>query len=154
MQLIQFKLKSWAELDKSELYQLLQLRAQIFVVEQECAYQDLDGQDPEALHLLASDEHQTLVAYARLYETQIDTKDYVAIGRVCTAETYRGQGISRQLMQQAISYIESNQKKPITLSAQAYLEQFYQSLGFATVSEPYLEDGIPHIRMIKDELGA
>ncbi|WP_196597946.1 GNAT family N-acetyltransferase [Kangiella spongicola] len=154
MQLIQFKLKSWAELEKSELYQLLQLRAQIFVVEQECAYQDLDGQDPEALHLLASDEHQTLVAYARLYETQIDTKDYVAIGRVCTAEAYRGQGISRQLMQQAISYIESNQKKPITVSAQAYLEQFYQSLGFATVSEPYLEDGIPHIRMIKDELGA
>ena len=147
-------MKSWAELDKSELYQLLQLRAQIFVVEQECAYQDLDGQDPEALHLLASDEHQTLVAYARLYETQIDTKDYVAIGRVCTAEAYRGQGISRQLMQQAISYIESNQKKPITVSAQAYLEQFYQSLGFATVSEPYLEDGIPHIRMIKDELGA
>ncbi|PXF64663.1 GNAT family N-acetyltransferase [Kangiella spongicola] len=151
---MQFKLKSWAELEKSELYQLLQLRAQIFVVEQECAYQDLDGQDPEALHLLASDEHQTLVAYARLYETQIDTKDYVAIGRVCTAEAYRGQGISRQLMQQAISYIESNQKKPITVSAQAYLEQFYQSLGFATVSEPYLEDGIPHIRMIKDELGA
>ena len=154
MQLTQFQMKSWAELDKSELYQLLQLRAQIFVVEQECAYQDLDGQDPEALHLLASDEHQTLVAYARLYETQIDTKDYVAIGRVCTAEAYRGQGISRQLMQQAISYIESNQKKPITVSAQAYLEQFYQSLGFATVSEPYLEDGIPHIRMIKDELGA
>ena len=154
MQLTQFQMKSWAELEKSELYQLLQLRAQIFVVEQECAYQDLDGQDPEALHLLASDEHQTLVAYARLYETQIDTKDYVAIGRVCTAEAYRGQGISRQLMQQAISYIESNQKKPITLSAQAYLEQFYQSLGFATVSEPYLEDGIPHIRMIKDELGA
>ena len=147
-------MKSWAELDKSELYQLLQLRAQIFVVEQECAYQDLDGQDPEALHLLASDEHQTLVAYARLYETQIDTKDYVAIGRVCTAEAYRGQGISRQLMQQAISYIESNQKKPITVSAQAYLEHFYQSLGFATVSEPYLEDGIPHIRMIKDEQGA
>ena len=154
MQLTQFQMKSWAELDKSELYQLLQLRAQIFVVEQECAYQDLDGQDPEALHLLASDEHQTLVAYARLYETQIDTKDYVAIGRVCTAKAYRGQGISRQLMQQAISYIESSLKKPITVSAQAYLEQFYQSLGFATVSEPYLEDGIPHIRMIKDELGA
>lgn len=148
------QLKSWAELDKSELYQLLQLRAKVFVVEQECAYEDVDGQDVEALHLLASDEHQTLVAYARLYDIQIDAKDYVAIGRVCTAKAHRRQGISRQLMEQAIAYIESNQKKPTTVSAQVYLKQFYQSFGFVTVSEPYLEDGIPHIRMIKDELGA
>ncbi|WP_343988555.1 GNAT family N-acetyltransferase [Kangiella japonica] len=154
MRHINVQLKNWAELDKSELYQLLKLRAEVFVVEQECAYQDVDGQDPDALHLLAADEKQSLIAYARLYDTQIEGKDYIAIGRVCTAEAFRGQGISRQLMEQAISYIESNQKKPITVSAQAYLEQFYQSLGFATVSEPYLEDGIPHIRMIKDELGA
>ena len=154
MQPTQFQLKRWAELDKSELYQLLQLRAQIFVVEQECAYQDLDGQDPDALHLLASDEHQTLVAYARLYDIQIDAKDYIAIGRVCTDKEQRGKGVSRQMMEYAISHIESTIKKPITVSAQAYLEQFYQSLGFVTVSEPYLEDGIPHIRMIRDELGA
>lgn len=152
MNVIQVQLKSWAELGKTELYQLLQLRSEIFVVEQECAYQDVDGQDSDALHLLATNEQQVLVAYARLYDTQIDGKDFVAIGRVCTDKSFRGRGISRQLMEQAMSYIDSNLKLPITLSAQLYLENFYQSLGFKTISEPYLEDDIPHIRMIKDDL--
>lgn len=146
-----YEIKSWEELDTHELYQLLQLRSEVFVVEQECAYQDLDAQDFEAMHLTAkAPNHKALMAYARIYTTVIDEKEYAAIGRVCTAKTYRGQGISRQLMNHAIQFITQNKELPITVSAQAYLETFYHSLGFETVSEPYLEDGIPHIRMVRE----
>ena len=148
----QYSIKSWAELNTLDLYQLLQLRCEVFVVEQECAYQDLDGQDFESMHLTArTPSNQSLMAYARIYTTKIEEKEYAAIGRVCTAKKYRGQGVSRQLMEYAIQYIKENQKLPITVSAQAYLETFYQSLGFQTVSEPYLEDGIPHIRMVREK---
>ena len=144
-------IKSWAELEKVELYQLLQLRSEVFVVEQECAYQDVDGQDFEAVHLMVKTRSdKSLIAYARIYAASIEGKEYAAIGRVCTAKQYRGQGVSRQLMEYAIQYIKDNQRLPITVSAQAYLEAFYQSLGFEIVSEPYLEDGIPHIRMVKE----
>ena len=152
MESYHYDFKRWSELGTSELYQLLQLRSEVFVVEQECAYQDLDGQDFEALHLTArAPTTQSLMAYARVYTTKIDEKEYAAIGRVCTAKKYRGQGISRQLMERAIQFINENQKLPITVSAQAYLEVFYHSLGFETVSEPYLEDGIPHIRMVREK---
>lgn len=148
----QYSIKSWAELNTLDLYQLLQLRSEVFVVEQECAYQDLDGQDFESVHLTArTPSNKSLMAYARIYTTKIEEKEYAAIGRVCTAKTYRGQGVSRQLMEYAIQYIKENQKLPITVSAQAYLEIFYQSLGFQTISEPYLEDGIPHIRMVREK---
>lgn len=148
----QYSIKSWAELNTLDLYQLLQLRSEVFVVEQECAYQDLDGQDFESVHLTArTPSNKSLMAYARIYTTTIEEKEYAAIGRVCTTKTYRGQGVSRQLMEYAIQYIKENQKLPITVSAQAYLEIFYQSLGFQTISEPYLEDGIPHIRMVKEK---
>ena len=148
----QYSIKSWAELNTLDLYQLLQLRSEVFVVEQECAYQDLDGQDFESVHLTArTPSNKSLMAYARIYTTKIEEKEYAAIGRVCTAKTYRGQGVSRQLMEYAIQYIKENQKLPITVSAQAYLEIFYQCLGFQTISEPYLEDGIPHIRMVREK---
>ena len=144
-------IKSWAELDTVELYQLLQLRSEVFVVEQECAYQDVDRLDFEAVHLMVkTPSDKSLIAYARIYAASIEGKEYAAIGRVCTAKQYRGQGVSRQLMEYAIQYIKDNQRLPITVSAQAYLEAFYQSLGFEIVSEPYLEDGIPHIRMVKE----
>jgi len=152
MESYHYDFKRWSELGTSELYQLLQLRSEVFVVEQECAYQDLDSQDFEALHLTARAPNiQSLMAYARIYTAMIEEKEYAAIGRVCTAKKYRGQGISRQLMERAIQFINENQKLPITVSAQAYLEVFYHSLGFETVSEPYLEDGIPHIRMVREK---
>lgn len=152
MESIDVTIKSWAELDTLELYQLLQLRSEVFVVEQECAYQDLDGQDFEAKHLTArTPSNKALMAYARIYTTSFDSSEYAAIGRVCTAKKYRGQGVSRHLMEHAIQYVKDNLALPVTVSAQAYLEKFYQSLGFETVSEPYLEDGIPHIRMVKEK---
>ncbi|GAA4360179.1 GNAT family N-acetyltransferase [Kangiella marina] len=146
-----YEIKGWEELNTIELYQLLALRSEVFVVEQACAYQDVDGQDPAATHLLVRDDSENLVAYARMYDTRLAGKDYCAIGRVCTAQPHRREGISRILMERAIEHIDHKFKRPITVSAQAYLETFYQSLGFDTVSEPYLEDGIPHIRMVREK---
>ena len=148
-------IKKWVELDTKELYQLLQLRSDVFVVEQECAYQDLDGKDMRADHFLVykndpKSAQRTLVAYCRSYQELIVEKKYMAIGRVCTHKEYRGLGIARQLMEQTIKVNTKQQALQLTVSAQAYLESFYRSLGFATVSEPYLEDGIAHIRMVRD----
>jgi ElaA protein len=149
-------IKGWAELDKDELYQLLRLRSDVFVVEQECAYQDLDGKDIQANHFLvyqdetSAEQELELMAYCRSYQDIINNKDYVAIGRVCTNSHYRGQGVSRKMMQKAIDYYQKHSELPLTVSAQAYLEGFYRSLGFETILEPYLEDGIPHIRMVRE----
>lgn len=145
----QYHIKSWQELSSDELYQLLRLRSEIFVVEQECAYQDLDNQDKTARHLLVTTENKQLVAYSRIYETVLEGCRYRAIGRVCTKQSVRGQGIALRMMKQAISSVESNRPLPITISAQSYLQSFYESLDFKVASEPYLEDGIPHIRMIR-----
>lgn len=145
-----YSIKIWDELTKNELYQLLQLRSEVFVVEQECAYQDLDGQDCDAEHLLLTDSQNQLVAYARIYGVTLEGQSYQAIGRVCVKASQRGQDIARKMMQLALDHIERNRHQAVMVSAQAYLETFYQQLGFKTVSEPYLEDGIPHIRMIRE----
>ncbi|AOE48811.1 GNAT family N-acetyltransferase [Kangiella sediminilitoris] len=149
--MLSFIIKSWNELTKQELYQLLQLRSEVFVVEQECAYQDLDGQDEEAMHLLVTEPNKALLGYARIYSSSIEKEAVQAIGRVCVRESERGESIARRMMEVALEYIERHHKQAITVSAQAYLENFYQQLGFNSVSEPYLEDGIPHIRMIRDK---
>lgn len=152
MQSLDYVIKSWQELTKDELYQLLQLRAEVFVVEQNCPYQDVDDVDQKSWHLLVKEPSNSspLIAYLRFYPTQLGNENMMAIGRVCTRENNRKQGISRELMNQALTYIEQNNEKSITVSAQAYLEGFYRSLGFKTISEPYDEDGIPHIRMIRE----
>jgi ElaA protein len=129
------------ELDARTLYAVLRLRAEVFVVEQRCVYLDPDGQDLQAWHLLGLGEQGQLLAYARLL-------DGPKIGRVLTAPQARGQGQGRALMQQALA--ECAQRWPgqaVSLQAQAYLQDFYASLGFAPVSAAYDEDGIPHIDM-------
>lgn len=152
MQSLDYVIKSWQELTKEELYQLLQLRTEVFVVEQNCPYQDIDGTDQQSCHLLVkeSSNPSLLIAYLRFYPSQLDNKSVVAMGRVCTRANNRKQGVSRELMNQALAYIEQKELKTITVSAQAYLEDFYQSLGFKAISELYDEDGIPHIRMIRE----
>jgi len=131
------------ELTNKTLYAILQLRSDVFVVEQACAYQDLDNIDFDALHLCGFIDGQ-LVAYLRVFEES----QYARIGRVVNSPTVRGQGIGRALMQQAITDLKARfPNKHIEMSAQLYLEPFYQSLGFRTISEPYQEDSIPHIRM-------
>ncbi|WP_427980532.1 GNAT family N-acetyltransferase [Agarivorans sp.] len=137
----------WAtfeQLSTTQLYQILALREEVFVVEQRCPYQDADGQDFAALHLMAWQEQQ-LLAYARIFAPE---QGHARIGRVVTKASGRGQGLGQQLMQRAIAYCQQHwPEASIIISAQRYLEQFYQQLGFEICSEPYLEDDIPHIAM-------
>jgi len=141
-----FICKSFDELTTLELYALLQLRSEVFVVEQNCAYQDVDGYDQSAMHLLMYLDDE-LCAYSRLIPPGIKYKS-ASLGRVVTQRSARGGGHGKALMESAKAHCERLwPQMGLTISAQAYLEKFYQSLGFKTESEPYMEDDIPHIQM-------
>ncbi|KLT73496.1 hypothetical protein PL75_02720 [Neisseria arctica] len=142
---MQTVLRCFYELGIHELYAILALRSRVFVVEQECPYQDPDGEkDFQALHLLIQDGQQ-LAAYARILPP---SQGIPAIGRVVTAPEYRGKGMARNLMQQAIAVCRNRwPQTAIAIQAQSYLIDFYKSLGFTPVSIEYLEDGIPHVDM-------
>lgn len=143
---MQIELKTFEELSNHELYEILRLRSEIFVVEQDCVYQDMDNLDKEALHIFAIYKEQ-VVGYVRLLRPGTRFPE-ASIGRVVTKKEYRNRGISRFLMHAAIDHIETEWKLPeIKLSAQSYLVKFYESLGFKIVTEEYLEDGIPHYGM-------
>jgi ElaA protein len=146
MQTIRWQIKRFKELSTIELYSLLQLRSVVFVVEQNCVYQDIDGKDEKALHLLGIFEDK-IVAYARLFKAG-DYFENASIGRVVIQPNYRDKKWGHELMQNAIVGIktEFNETK-ITISAQLYLKKFYESNGFMQTSEMYLEDDIPHIEM-------
>ena len=143
---INWKIKSFEALSVVELYSLLQLRSEVFVVEQNCIYQDIDGKDGKALHLIG--EYQgKIVAYSRLFNPNDYFKN-ASIGRVVIDKNYRDKKWGHDLMQQAIAGINTHYKETIiTISAQLYLQKFYESHGFVQTSEMYLEDDIPHIEM-------
>ena len=143
---LEWKIKRFNELSTAELYNLLQLRSEVFVVEQNCVYQDIDGKDQKALHLIG-EFNSKIVAYARLFKAG-DYFENASIGRVVVGTDYRDKKWGHELMQHAITGIEEyfNSTK-ITISAQLYLQKFYESHGFVTTSETYLEDDIPHIEM-------
>lgn len=139
------------ELKLPDLYRILQLRAEVFVVEQNCAYQDVDGFDQQAFHVMAfqnsAGKEPELVCYSRLLPPAAKYPT-TSIGRVISKSTVRGDGYGKILMNQSIDFCREHwPNKDITISAQQYLQKFYTELGFATESEPYDEDGIPHIRM-------
>lgn len=139
--------KTFEELTKEELYQILRLRSAVFVVEQNCVYQDLDNKDWKAIHLIGV-EHGEIVAYIRILKPG-DYFDAAAIGRVVVNPAQRKRGYARLLMEAALEEISKRfGKTPVALSAQTYLTTFYGDLGFVTVGEAYLEDGISHIRML------
>jgi ElaA protein len=147
--------KTFEELTTAELYSLLHLRAEVFVVEQQCPYQDVDYADQHAVHIMGYDDQQQLAAYARVFAPGIYSRgmqyNKASIGRVITSKAARGQGLGKELMQRAIAVVETRfGKQPIKISAQQYLTKFYQSLGFRQTSDMYLEDNIPHIEMIRD----
>lgn len=143
-----WELKRFDQLSLTELYQILKSRVDIFVVEQECPYPEIDGIDPDCLHLFKKDQNQ-IVAYARLVPKGILDPDPM-IGRIIVGNEYRKLGYGRALLNQAISVITDQwHEKEIKLQGQVYLRDFYRSLGFKEVSEPYLEDGIPHVDMIR-----
>ena len=140
------EIKSFQQLTTNELYEVLQLRSEVFVVEQECVYQDIDGNDLNAIHFLGKQGKQ-VVAYARILKAGTYFKE-VAIGRVVVQQAARKKGWAQKIMIAALKYVKDEmQETKVTLSAQTYLIQFYESLGFKTVGAEYLEDGISHIQM-------
>ena len=141
--------KSFQELEPGELYKILQLRASIFVVEQNCAYQDLDDKDQFALHVMGKSNNE-LQAYTRVFGPGSYFKD-ASIGRVVVGKNSRGKGYGKVIMEQSIQLIHDRfGPVKIMLSAQSYLKKFYRELGFSETGEEYLEDGIPHIKMYKN----
>ena len=146
---IDWQAKSFDELSTSELFEILKLRQDIFVVEQECAYPDIDDADLQAVHFAGYIE-ASLAAYVRILPKGVGS-EYLSIGRVVVNPMFRGGGIGRDLMDASIR--ESEVRYPgekIKIGAQSHLHDFYTSLGFVKVSEEYLEDGIPHIDMIRE----
>lgn len=142
-------IKNFNELSLEELYQVLQLRSEVFVVEQDCVYQDIDGKDQKALHILGYKEGE-LVAYTRCFNKDLYFKE-ASIGRVIVKEGARKYGYGHDIFKASVKEIESRyNENSIKISAQQYLIKFYESHGFKQIGEGYLEDGIPHIAMIKN----
>ncbi|MEW9502311.1 GNAT family N-acetyltransferase [Jeotgalibacillus marinus] len=144
---MEWTLKSFDELTTHELYRILMERTNIFVVEQQCAYEEIDGYDTKGHHLTL--EHKgELVAYARLLPGGVKY-NVPSIGRIIVNESHRGSGIARELMLKSIEImVEEWKVENIKLQAQFYLKHFYQSFGFEETSEEYLDDGIPHVDML------
>ncbi|TCK67855.1 ElaA protein [Winogradskyella wandonensis] len=144
--MLQIKIKHFIDLNTKELYDVLQLRSEVFVVEQDCVYQDLDGKDQEAIHVLGY-ENQQLVAYTRLFDAGFYFNE-ASIGRVVVAKDKRQNNYGYDIMNASIKAISKYyDTDKITISAQTYLKRFYNNLGFKATGDEYLEDGIPHIKM-------
>ena len=140
--------KTFSELTTSELYELLQLRSEVFVVEQDCVYQDIDGKDQKALHILGY-KNEKLIAYTRLFKPGDYFKE-ASIGRVVVKKNERHHKYGYDIMKASIEAIKNNYNQTtIKISAQVYLKSFYNNLEFYEVGEEYLEDGIPHIAMVR-----
>lgn len=140
-------IKKFNELSADELYKILKLRSEVFVVEQNCAFLDIDGLDYNAMHLIIK-QNDEIVSYLRIIPKENDD-DFVSMGRVATNEKHRKKGLSRISMGKAIDFIKNIWKEDkIKIGAQKYLTDFYSSLGFKEINEPYFENDIEHIEMI------
>lgn len=148
MSSIFWKIKTFELLNTAELYKILKLRTDVFVVEQNCAYPELDNKDQTAMHLWAEQDGEIL-AYCRIFPPGINYHES-AIGRVVTAPNRRKQELGRHLMLLAVQAIETHyHTSEIRISAQDYLLDFYESFGFKDTGKKYLEDGIPHTEMLR-----
>lgn len=146
--MLEIKVKSFQELSIDELYNLLQLRSEVFVVEQDCVYQDLDGKDQKALHILGF-KNNNIVAYTRIFKSG-DYFDEASIGRVVVAQKERKHKYGYDIMKASIDTIKNHfSETKIKISAQVYLSKFYNNLGFKETGDEYLEDDIPHIAMVR-----
>ena len=141
--------KRFNQLSKNELYKIFHIRSKVFIVEQNCIYQDIDFKDQKALHILIKKKKE-IIGYSRIFKPG-DYFKKASIGRVVISKENRDKGYGKILMRESIKAIENNFKeKEIKISAQKYLLDFYTSIGFKKEGEEYLEDGIPHISMIKN----
>ena len=142
-------IKKFKDLSPLELYEILQLRSEVFVVEQSCVYQDIDGNDQKALHIIGTVENK-IIAYTRCFRPGDYFKE-ASIGRVVVKESQRKFKRGIQIMNNSIKAINDHYKtKIIKISAQCYLNKFYTNLQFKPIGEKYLEDGIPHIAMLRE----
>jgi ElaA protein len=140
--------KSFEELSKLELYKILRLRAEVFIVEQDCVYQDVDDKDQKALHVILK-KSEEIIGYTRLFWPGDYFKE-ASIGRVVISKKERHNNFGSELMKASILAISEKMKeKKIKISAQTYLKIFYNNLGFLESGKEYLEDGIPHVAMFK-----
>ena len=139
-------IKNFQDLSNTEIYQILRLRSEVFVVEQQCIYQDIDNKDEKAVHIFLKEKNE-IIAYSRVFKE----KEYFenpSIGRVVVANKRRMYGVGKKIMNISINYIKQNIKaKNIEISAQKYLKKFYSNFGFVQQGDEYLEDNIPHLRM-------
>lgn len=144
---VDWTLAAWHELTPQQLHDVLQLRSEVFVVEQACVFQDIDGADPQALHLLGSHGGQ-LVAYARCFPLGVKFAE-ASIGRVVTRLVSRGGGLGHVLIQKAMAAVGQQWGvQPIRIGAQARLAAYYSQHGFVDDGKPYVEDGIDHLEML------
>jgi ElaA protein len=145
---MEVQIKSFSEFNVSELYAVLQLRSEVFVVEQDCVYQDIDGKDQKAIHILGF-INNNLVAYTRVFKPG-DYFEQASIGRVVVSPQYRGKEYGQDIMKASLAFAKAEQFPSIKISAQCYLDKFYKDLGFLDTGERYLEDGIPHQAMVME----
>ncbi len=138
-------IKKWCDLSKEEVEKIFSLRSEVFIVEQECPYQDVDGRDAEADHLLLY-ENNILCGYTRIFPKNTYFKE-ASFGRTVVKKTQRGKGYGHTLVKESLKYLKNKNENPIKISAQSYLKKFYTSHGFTPKGEEYLEDNIPHTAM-------
>ena len=145
---MKWQVKTFNALTNEELYEVLRLRVDVFVVEQACPYPEIDGKDLEALHLMAKEAHTgKIVAYSRLLAPGVSYEE-ASLGRVIVASEWRKTGVGLQLLQKAVERLLSEYGPTIQIGAQAHLEAYYEKVGFVKNSDVYLEDDIPHIDML------
>ena len=144
---MEFEIKKFNELSGDELYEILKLRSEVFVVEQQCIYEDCDGKDKKSYHLFLKKDNE-IILYLRILEKGVSYEE-ISIGRVLVSKKYRGKGLGKLMMRSAIDFIGNSLKeKEVRISAQKYLLEFYSNLKFVKVSDVYLEDDIPHVEML------
>jgi ElaA protein len=149
MEKITWKTKAFNDLSVNEYFEILYLRTAIFVVEQDCPYQEVDEKDRQSFHLFGKTEDGEVIAVTRILPKGI-SYDEISIGRVALKKEFRGQGIADELMKETLKFIEHHfGEKNIRISAQTYLLNYYNKHGFQEVGEEYLEDNIPHMEMLK-----
>ncbi len=145
---LDWTIKRFQELSTDELYDILDLRVRVFVVEQNCPYPELDGKDRQSTHVFGREEGGDMVAYSRIVDPGLSYQE-PSIGRVLTHQSYRGKGLGDELMEQSMHHIrEKFGQVSVKISAQEYLRKYYQNHGFESLSDIYLEDEIPHLEMI------
>ena len=143
-------IKKFSELSTEEIYNILKLRSEVFVVEQNCVYQDIDEKDQKATHLFI-EKNNEIIAYTRIFKKGDYHEENPSIGRVVVSKKERGKNFGKEIMLNSIEFIKKELKgRKIELSAQKYLDKFYKDLDFYSEGEDYLEDGIPHQRMFYD----